>query len=72
MLSSNGYLNPPLAKKLVWGVMIAAFAAILLISGGLLALQQMTINAALPFTFIVILICYSLHKALQEEEKRPY
>ena len=39
-------------------------AIILLLAGGLEALQSATIMSALPFTFIMLLICWGLIKAL--------
>ncbi|MGI6554642.1 MAG: BCCT family transporter [Bacillota bacterium] len=44
------------------------FAAVLLFSGGLVALQQMAITAAQPFTLIMCLMCYALMRALHEEK----
>lgn len=69
MMSSNGDPNPPTSKKLAWGLTQSTLAAVLLISGGLLALQRMAIAAALPFTIIMILMCYNLIRALDEEGK---
>jgi choline-glycine betaine transporter len=42
-------------------------AAILLASGGLDALRKMAISSALPFTLIMLVLCYSLLKALRYE-----
>lgn len=67
MLSSQGDLNPPNYKKVVWGVVEAAMAYILLISGGLKPLQTISIVAALPFLFIMILLCFSLVKVFREK-----
>lgn len=67
MMTSNGKLTPPAAKKLVWGLTVSATATILLYSGGLQALQKMAIAAALPFTVIMLFMCRSLLKALNYE-----
>lgn len=67
MMTSNGDLNPSTSKKVIWGLTQSSLAAILLISGGLLTLQQMAIAAALPFTIIMFIMCYTLWKALQDE-----
>ena len=72
MMTSSGSLSPPLAKKLVWGLTESAVAATLLLSGGLNALQQMAIAAALPFTMIMLLMCYSLFRALSQEDRDLY
>ncbi len=67
IMTSQGSPNPSLSKKLIWGVTQSSVAAILLVSGGLAALQQMAITAALPFTFVLLLMCYNLWKALSAE-----
>lgn len=68
MQTTNGMLNPPLRVKIIWGLVQAAAAAVLLWSGGLAALQTASIVSAFPFTFILILIMISLHKGLKNEE----
>ena len=67
MMTSSGMLNPPAYKKIIWGLVISTTAAILLYAGGLEALQQMAITAALPFTVIMLLMCVSLLRGLRYE-----
>jgi len=69
MLSSDGDLNPQNRVKIIWGVLQSAIAIILLMSGGLEGLQTMAIITALPFAVILVLMCFSLIKALKEEIK---
>ncbi|MFP4586740.1 MAG: BCCT family transporter [Desulfohalobiaceae bacterium] len=69
MMTSGGRLFPPASKKIVWGLTVSSTAAILLYSGGLEALQRMSIAAALPFTLIMLFLCRSLHKGLAYEFK---
>ncbi|MFW6368440.1 MAG: BCCT family transporter, partial [Spirochaetota bacterium] len=52
MMTSGGSFSPSLRKKLVWGLIQSAAAAVLLLSGGLEALQRMAILAALPFMVV--------------------
>ena len=66
-MSTNGALNPKTAVKLTWGVVIASFAAVLLLAGGLEALKKIAIIAAIPFAFVMIFMCFSLYKGLSEE-----
>lgn len=56
--------NSPTWQRLFWTVLMALLAIILLLAGGLQALQSATIMSALPFTFIMLLICWGLIKAL--------
>ena len=67
MLTTGGSLNPPLKIKLVWGAILAGTAMVLLLSGGLSALEMAMLIAAFPFTFIVIMLAISLYKALRSE-----
>jgi len=69
MMTSNGDLNPPMSKKLTWGILQSVAAMILLMSGGLEALQRMAIVAALPFTIVMVFMVFSLLKALRYEWK---
>jgi len=68
MLSSKGSLNPGHRVKLIWGVLLAAIALVLLSTGGLKGLQTMSIVAALPFMLIMIGMAVSLYLALADEE----
>lgn len=67
MMSSEGNLNPPNSKKIVWGIIQAAIAYALLLSGGVKSIQTIAIAVAFPFVFIMILVCVSILKALLGE-----
>ncbi|MED1917344.1 BCCT family transporter [Bacillus thuringiensis] len=69
MLSSDGNLDPSNRVKITWGILQSAIAIVLLLSGGLEGLQTASIVAALPFTIIMVLMCFSLVMALQEEDR---
>lgn len=69
MQTSYGSLTPPNRVKVTWGAILAAMAAILLYSGGLMALQNALIIAAFPFSFIMILMMFCLYKALKKEKR---
>lgn len=69
MLTSDGKLNPSARVKLTWGILQSSIAVVLLISGGLGGLQTASIVAALPFAIVLIGMCFSLLKALKEEDK---
>lgn len=69
MQTSYGSLHPPNAVKLTWGIAQSTIAIILLSTGGLGALQNALIIAALPFSFVMILMMISLYKALDHEKK---
>lgn len=69
MMTSNGDMEPPKFKKVVWGVIEAAIAYLLLSAGSLKPLQTISIAASLPFLIIMILMCPALVKELRKEKK---
>ncbi|MCU9614437.1 BCCT family transporter [Caldibacillus lycopersici] len=69
MMSTNGSPNPSNQMKVLWGILLTAIALVLLYSGGLMALQNAMIIAALPFSVIIILMTISLLKSLNKEMK---
>ncbi len=66
-MTSGGSLNPPLFLRVIWGTLMAAIAAVLLLASGLEGLQTASLVSALPFTVILIGICYSLFQSLRRE-----
>ena len=67
MICSNGSNETPLWQRVYWAVGIGIVAAILLVAGGLNALQTMTIASALPFAIVLLLAIVGLIKALRVE-----
>lgn len=70
MLTTNGSNNPSGFVKISWGVILSSFALIMIYTGGVQAIQNLLIMAALPFSIIIILMTWSLFKALGEEKPR--
>ncbi|HBV99818.1 MAG TPA: choline transporter [Bacteroidetes bacterium] len=68
-LTSGGKLDAPVGQRIFWAQMEGLVAAVLLLGGGLTALQTASILAGLPFAVIVLIMCYSLYKGLQEEHE---
>ena len=64
-------MNPGNDKKILWGVIQALLALVLLMTGGLDALQTCSIVAALPLTVIMLLCAACLFKALMQEKTQP-
>ncbi|WP_404454080.1 BCCT family transporter [Virgibacillus necropolis] len=67
-MTSKGSLNPGLIGKMIWGTLITAIAVVLLIAGGLNALQTASLVSALPFTIILLLMLLSFVKMLKKEK----
>ncbi len=70
MLTQQGDLNPNNVRKTVWGVLQASLALALMIgsTNGLQMLQTISIIAAFPFAFVMILVMVALVKALRTDE----
>lgn len=69
-ITAGGKLHAPVAQRIFWASMEGLVAAILLFGGGgqaLGALQAGAITTALPFTFVLLACCVSLHRGLRHE-----
>ena len=71
MYSEKGTLDPSNRTKIVWGVLMAALAAAMMLGtgNGLSMLQTLSIVAAFPFAFIMVISMAALVKALKKEKE---
>ncbi|MFB9271845.1 MULTISPECIES: BCCT family transporter [Flavobacteriaceae] len=69
-LTSGGKLDAPVGQRVFWAFAEGGIAAVLLIGGGLQALQTATIVTGLPFAIILIIMCFSLYKGLNEDLRK--
>lgn len=69
-LTTGGKIDAPVGQRIFWAVTEGAVAAVLLIGGGLQALQTATIVTGLPFAIILMVMCYSLYKGLKEDHEQ--
>ena len=67
MQSENGTLHPQNWIKILWGLILALIAAVLLRFGGINTLQNVMIIVAFPFAILLIIITVSLLKELHYE-----
>ncbi|WP_346796282.1 BCCT family transporter [Halomonas sp. Bachu 37] len=68
-MTDNGSINPPLYKRIIWGVLIAAICFTLIVAGGLSGLQSAAVLSALPFTFILYMMVIVLVRELRSDRK---
>ena len=68
IITSGGQEDPPVWQRIFWAVSEGVVAAVLLIAGGLSALQTAAITSALPFSIIMLFICFALLKGLKAEK----
>lgn len=70
MFTSHGRLNPSRVIRVTWGVVTVLVTGVLLASGGLQALQTISIIAALPFMVLMIFMAGSLLKSFRAEQRQ--
>ncbi len=67
IMASGGHLEPPLGRRVAWAVSLGVMAAVLLVGGGLAALQTAAIVTGTPFALVLLLICVGLRRMLIED-----
>jgi choline/glycine/proline betaine transport protein len=65
IITAGGKASPPAAQRVYWAVLEGVVAAVLLVGGGLAALQTAAISAGLPFAVLLLLMIVGLHRALR-------
>jgi choline/glycine/proline betaine transport protein len=72
MLTAGGDPDPPKVQRIFWAVTEGAVASVLLLAGGLSALQAAAVIAGFPFAIVVLLILIGLFKALSWDPLMVY
>ena len=60
MMTSEGDLDPSQKLKVTWGLVLAVLSYLLIVGGGLEALQAASLVFAFPFSLVLILIIFSV------------
>jgi len=66
-ITAGGKVDAPVPQRVFWCVFEGAVAIVLLLGGGLAALQAMVISTGLPFTVVLLLMCWAILKGLRSE-----
>ena len=66
-LTSGGDLEAPVWQRVFWALLQGVVASVLLLAGGLQALQTVAIASALPFLLVMLLMCLGLYRALRDD-----
>jgi len=66
-LTSGGKHDVPKTQRIFWALTEGLVASVLLIGGGLTALQTAAITTGLPFAVILCLMCYTVYLGLSNE-----
>ncbi|MFO7582741.1 BCCT family transporter [Guyparkeria sp.] len=69
-LASGGALKTPVVQRIFWAALSGVVASVLLLAGGLKALQTAAVTSALPFAIIMLIAGVGLWQALRIESQR--
>ncbi|MGF1683094.1 BCCT family transporter [Photobacterium minamisatsumaniensis] len=72
-ITAGGKIESPMPQRIFWAALLGAVAAVMLYVGGteaIEALQAGAISTALPFVFILLLMCVSLIMGFKTEKFR--
>ncbi len=72
MQMSKGNYDPTIGMKLTWGLFTGLLAIVLLLSGGLKAVQTASIVAGSPFAIAIGFMIWSLIRSLKAEYKKEF
>ncbi len=70
MLSSHGRDDTPMGRRVLWMALIGLTALVMLLAGGLSALQTLAIAAALPFSLVILVALIGFVKALSLDDAK--
>ena len=68
-ITAGGKVDAPVPQRVFWATFEGAVAIVLLVGGGLSALQAMVISTGLPFTLVLLLMCWAIIKGLRAEPR---
>ena len=66
-ITAGGKIDAPVAQRAFWCIFEGLVAIVLLIGGGLVALQGAAIATGFPFAIVLLLMCWSIWKGLSAE-----
>ncbi|WP_111413670.1 BCCT family transporter [Billgrantia lactosivorans] len=69
-ITAGGKIDAPRPQRMFWATVEGLIAIVLLLGGGLAALQAGVTATAIPFSVVMLLMCYSIVKALNGELRR--
>lgn len=68
-ITAGGKLDPPIAQRVFWAVLEGLVASVLLLGGGLGALQAAAVTTGFPFAFVLLTMCVCVYLGLRQELK---
>jgi len=69
-ITAGGKVDAPVPQRVFWCIFEGAVAIVLLLSaGGLASLQSMVISTGLPFTVVLLVMCWAIWRGLLAEKR---
>ncbi|ATG48914.1 BCCT family transporter [Celeribacter ethanolicus] len=69
-IAAGGKVDAPVPQRVFWCLFEGVVAIVLLLSaGGLSSLQSMVISTGLPFTVVLLMMCYAIWRGLASEPR---
>lgn len=68
-ITAGGKMDAPAVQRVFWCTLEGMVAIALLLGGGLSALQAASVSTGIPFTLVVLCMCYAVYKALSTEKR---
>ncbi|WP_108659467.1 BCCT family transporter [Acuticoccus kandeliae] len=68
-ITAGGKVNAPVSQRVFWCTFEGLVAIVLLLGGGLGALQAMAVSTGFPFAIVLLLACYAIVKGLLTEPR---
>ncbi len=68
-ITAGGKIHAPIPQRVFWCSFEGLTAIVLLIGGGLTSLQAMVVSTGLPFTLVLLLMCFCILAGLKNERE---
>ena len=69
-ITAGGKMDAPVSQRVFWCTFEGLVAIALLLGGGLNALQGAAVSMGIPFTVVVLAMCWCLYLALRAEKRK--
>ncbi|WP_428241681.1 BCCT family transporter [Gynuella sp.] len=70
VISAGGKVDSPTPQRVFWCTFEGLVAIVLILGGGLVALQAMAVSTGLPFTLVLLVAAFSMIKGLMSEPRK--
>ena len=68
-ITAGGKIDAPVPQRIFWCIVEGLIAIVLLIGGGLSALQAGVTATGVPFAILMLVMCYTVYKGLRSEPR---